>query len=157
MSEEKKENAEEIKTNEAPNEAVADKPRGPLVLVVEDDPVLSRMYSEKLTFEGFSVVNASNGEDAEKIADEEDLDVILLDIMLPRLSGTDFLARLRDKPKGKNVVVIVLTNLDQSDEKEKALSLGAKEYLVKANQTPQSVVEKIKIHLGDKAPQKSQS
>lgn len=120
---------------------------GKTILVVEDDPILSRMYSEKLAFEGFQVVNAYNGEDALTVCNEKQVDGILLDIMLPKLSGTDFLAQLRQKPSGKNTVVIVLTNLDQADEKKKATELGAKEYLVKANQTPESVVQNMRKYL----------
>lgn len=123
------------------------KASGKTILVVEDDPILSRMYSEKLAFEGFQVVNAYNGEDAIELVDEKKVDAILLDIMLPKLSGTDFLAQLRQKPVGKNTVVVVLTNLDQADEKKKAMELGAKEYLVKANQTPETVVQNIRKYI----------
>ena len=73
--------------------------------------------------------------------------IILLDIMLPRMSGTDFLEKLRQDPKGKNMPVVALTNLAEEGEKQKALKLGVKEYIVKAMQTPEQVVEKIKKYM----------
>lgn len=118
-----------------------------IILIVEDDPVLLKMYSEKFTFEGFSVLNAKDGEEALKTALSEKLDVILLDIMLPRMSGTDFLEKFRQNSKGKNVPVIALTNLTEEAEKQRALKLNVKEYLVKAMQTPEEVVEKVKANL----------
>lgn len=120
---------------------------GKVILLVEDDPVLSRMYKEKFTFEGFDVLTARDGEEALKVATEQKVDIILLDIMLPRMSGTDFLERFRKEPKGREIPVVALTNLAAQEEKEKALKLGVREYLVKAMQTPDNVVEKIKNHL----------
>lgn len=134
-------------TNDSsPTEPVT-KPEGKVILIVEDDPVLLRMYTEKFTFEGFAVLTARDGEEALKVATDGHVDIILLDIMLPKMSGTDFLERLRKEVKGNDVPVVALTNLAAQDEKEKALKLGAKEYLVKAMQTPEEVVEKIKDHL----------
>lgn len=114
------------------------------ILIVEDDPVLLKMYSEKFTFEGFEVLSAKDGEEALEVALKAPLDIILLDIMLPKMSGTDFLEKLRQTPIGKDIPVVALTNLAEEEEKEKALKLGVKEYLVKAMQTPEQVVEKIK-------------
>jgi CheY-like chemotaxis protein len=123
------------------------KAEGPLVLIVEDDPILLRMYSEKLSFEGYQVMSARDGEEALKVAIEGKPALILLDIMLPRMSGTDFLERMRQDPGAKDIPVIALTNLAE-EERQKAIKLGVKEYLVKAMQTPEQVVEKIKKYLG---------
>lgn len=117
------------------------------VLIVEDDPILLRMYSEKFNFEGFKVLTAKDGQEALDVALKSAIDIVLLDIMLPRMSGTDFLDRLRQGPKGKDIPVVVLTNLAEESEKQRAIKLGVKEYLVKAMQTPDEVVEKIKKHL----------
>lgn len=117
------------------------------ILIVEDDPVLLKMYSEKFTFEGFSVLNARDGEEALKVATTSQADIILLDIMLPKMSGTDFLEKFRASPGGKDVPVLALTNLAEEEEKQKALGLGVKEYLVKAMQTPEQVVEKVKKYI----------
>ena len=118
-----------------------------VILIVEDDPVLLRMYTEKFTFEGFKVLNAHDGEEALTISSQGKIDIILLDIMLPKMSGTDFLERFRQTPDGKEVPVLALTNLTEQEEKDKALKLGVKEFLIKAMQTPEQVVEKIKSHL----------
>lgn len=117
------------------------------ILIVEDDPVLLKMYSEKFSFEGFKVLNAKDGQEALDVTKEEKVDVILLDIMLPRMSGTDFLEKYRQTAKGKETPVIALTNLTEEAEKQRALKLGVKAYLVKAMQTPEEVVEKIKANL----------
>jgi two-component system phosphate regulon response regulator PhoB len=119
----------------------------PIILIVEDDPVLLKMYSEKLGFEGFKVLNAKDGEEALSVSESEPLNIILLDIMLPRMSGTDFLEKFRLTPKGKDVPVVALTNLAEDAEKQRALRLGVKEYLVKAMQTPEQVVQTIKKYI----------
>jgi CheY-like chemotaxis protein len=118
------------------------------ILIVEDDPVLLKMYTEKFNFEGFRVLNAKDGEEALKVSTSgEKIDIILLDIMLPRMSGTDFLENLRKHKGGEDIPVVALTNLAEEEEKQRALKLGVKEYLVKAMQTPEQVVEKIKTYL----------
>lgn len=117
------------------------------VLIVDDDPVLLKMYSEKFAFEGFKVITARDGEEALQITSSNLPDTILLDIMLPKMSGTDFLARLRQTDKGKNVPVIALSNLTEAGEREKAIKLGVKEYLAKAMQTPEQVVEVVKKYI----------
>jgi len=118
-----------------------------IILIVEDDPILSKMYREKFTFEGFSVLTARDGEEGLKMALEEKVDLILLDIMLPKMSGVDLLEKLRQDPKGKVLPVIALTNLAQQEEKKKSQDLGIKDYLVKAMQTPEEVVNKVKEYL----------
>lgn len=120
-----------------------------VILVVEDDPVLLKMYTEKFNFEGFKVLNARNGDEALKVSLGNKVDIVLLDIMLPRVSGTDYLMKLRQDPRGRTIPVVALTNLAEETERQKALELGVKEYLVKAMQTPEQVVEKIKKYLAD--------
>ena len=120
----------------------------PTILIVEDDPVLSKMYSEKFKFEGFKVITAANGEDGLKLAiSGEKLDMILLDLMLPRLSGSELLAKLRLDTKRADTKVIALTNLAEQEEKKKMKELGVLDYLIKAMQTPEEVVKKVKSHL----------
>lgn len=117
------------------------------ILIVEDDPILSRMYSEKFGHEGFGVKVAKDGQEALDMASEDGIDIILLDIMLPKMSGTDFLKEFRESSHGKSIPVIALTNLAEEEEKQKAIELGVKEYLVKAMQTPEQVVDKIKKYI----------
>jgi DNA-binding response OmpR family regulator len=129
------------------SEDQAKAPRGPVIFLVEDDPLLVKMYTSKLTSEGFQVLTAQDGEQALEIAQKEKIDLIVLDIMMPKLSGLDFLAKLRQTPRGKDTPVIVLTNLTQKEETRKALDLGVKEYLVKADHTPRELIAKIREHL----------
>lgn len=116
----------------------------PVVLVIEDDPILTKMYTEKLTSEGFKVIAAADGETGLEMALKNKVDVILLDIMLPRISGTDLLEKLRQDERGKNMPVVALTNLADPTERDRATKLGVKAYLVKAMQSPQQVVDTIK-------------
>ena len=120
-----------------------------VILIVEDDPVLLKMYTEKFMFEGFGVLNAKDGEEAQKIIISQPPDIVLLDIMLPRMSGTDLLEKLKSDSKDEvhEIPVVVLTNLAEEEERQRALKLGIKEYLVKAMQTPEQVVATIKKHL----------
>jgi len=129
------------------NDQLAKDSQAKIILIVEDDPVLLKMYSEKFNFEGFEVLNAHDGEEALKVALENKVGIILLDIMLPRMSGTDFLEKYRQDPRGKNTPVVALTNLAEEAERQRALKLGVKEYIVKAMQTPEQVVEKIKKYI----------
>lgn len=120
----------------------------PRILIVEDDPILGRMYSEKFKSEGYAVTSAQDGESGLKKALEGNIDVILLDVMLPRMSGIDLLEELRKDSSGKNINVIALTNLADQSEKDRAIALGVNDYLVKAMQTPEQVVQKVNGLLG---------
>ncbi len=119
----------------------------PTILVVEDDPILVKMYREKFTNEGFQVLSAVDGESGLDMALKNKVDIILLDVMLPRMSGIDLLKRLRENEKGRKTLVVVLTNLADPNEKQKALDLGVRDYLVKAMQNPGQVVSKVKQRL----------
>jgi len=114
------------------------------VLIVEDDLTLSKMYQQKFEIEGYRVLTAFNGETGLRMALEENVGIIILDIMLPRMDGIDFLEQLRQSKLAANIPVIALTNLAKEDQKKKAETLGVKEYLVKAMQTPEKVVEVVK-------------
>lgn len=120
----------------------------PTVLFIEDDSLLLKMYKTKFENEGFNVLSAFDGEQGLASAMGENVDLIILDIMMPRLSGLDMLAKYRQDPKGKHVPVIILTNLTREEEMKKAKELGVKEFIVKADYTPSEVVGKIKEYLG---------
>ena len=117
------------------------------ILLIEDDPLLVKMYMAKFETEGFEVKSAEDGEEGLKMALMGWADIILLDIMMPKLSGTDMLSKLRQDQKGKDIPVLVLSNLSQQEEAKRALSLGVKEYLIKADYTPSQIVDKIKKYL----------
>lgn len=114
------------------------------ILLVEDDAFLAGMYVTKLNLEDFEVRLASDGEKGLKLAQEETPDIVLLDIVLPKMSGFDVLKDLKADKKTKNVPVILLTNLGQRDDVKKGLDLGAVDYLIKAHFMPSEVVDKIK-------------
>lgn len=118
------------------------------ILLVEDDPTLSDLYEEFLSSEGFKVLKARDFEQGLNLALQGDVALILLDIMLAaNTSGLDLLKNLRENDKGKNIPVVMLTNIAKDKERDLALKLGAKEYLVKAAQSPKEVVEIVKKYI----------
>lgn len=123
---------------------------GPLLFLAEDDPLLTKMYSAKFAKEGFRLLTAGDGQAAYDTITKNKPDFLILDVMMPKLSGLELLEKLRQDPGYKSIPVMMLTNLTQKEEAQKALDLGAKEYLIKANLTPSQVVEKVKLHLRDK-------
>jgi DNA-binding response OmpR family regulator len=120
------------------------------VLLVEDERMLAEMYATKFTMEGYEVVKAFDGAEGLAAAKESDPDIILLDIIMPKLDGFAVLKELRADPKLKSVPVVLLTNLGQDDDVSKGKKLGATDYFVKADHTPAEVVEKVKQTLGGK-------
>lgn len=126
---------------------VDDKKDSPVLLLIEDDPLIDKMYQAKFTKEGFNVLVAKDGVEGLDLALESRPDIVILDIMMPRLSGIDLLEKLRADPKGKDIPVVILTNLAEKEEEERARKLGVEEYLVKANVTPGAIVDKIKKYL----------
>lgn len=117
------------------------------ILLVEDDNFIIDIYITKLKEVGFSVQSAVNGEDAIAKIKQSRPDLVLLDIVLPQVTGFEFLQEIKSMPELKNVPVIVLSNLGQKKEVEKGLSLGAAKYLIKAHYTPTEVVEEIRAVL----------
>lgn len=115
------------------------------ILLVEDEPFLQGMYQTKLKLENFDVMAASDGEEALKVFKDNNFDLILLDIMMPKLNGFEVLKAIRKDANSTKaaVPVIMLTNLGQKSDIEQGLLLGANDYIVKANFTPAEVVEKI--------------
>ena len=118
------------------------------ILLVEDDQALAKVYVSRLELEGFEVKHVSNGEVALSTALEFKPDLIVLDAMMPQISGFDVLDILRNTPETMNVRVIMLTALSQAKDKEMAEKLGADDYLVKSQVVIGDVVERIKHHLG---------
>lgn len=114
------------------------------ILLIEDDPFLLSMYNTKFEMENFKVVTADDGEKGLKLAQKEAPDIILLDIMLPKMDGFGVLRALRADEKMKRIPVILLTNLSQKEKVKEGLALGADDYLIKAHFMPSEVVEKIK-------------
>jgi two-component system phosphate regulon response regulator PhoB len=117
------------------------------ILMVEDDDGLAAVYQARLEAEGFEVKRVPNGEDALSAAVEYRPELILLDVMMPKISGFDVLDILRNTPETVNIKIVMLTALSQPKDKEKAEQLGADDYLVKSQVVIADVVDRIKHHL----------
>ena len=118
------------------------------ILLVEDDASLAAVYRARLELEGFDIKEVHNGEDALSAAVSYRPDLILLDVMMPKISGFDVLDILRNTPDTTNVRVIMLTALSQPKDKERAEQLGADDYFVKSQVVIGDVVERVRHHLG---------
>ena len=118
------------------------------ILIVEDDKFLRDLLKAKLEKDSnFSVVSAIDGEEGIKKIEEEKPDIVLLDLILPNMDGFDVLENIKGNPNISKTKVIVLSNLGQEEDLEKAISLGAKDYLVKAHFTLDEIIVKIKKYL----------
>lgn len=117
------------------------------ILLVEDDAALANVYKMRLEAEGFDVRHVANGEEALASAVSYKPDLILLDVMMPQVSGFDVLDILRNTPETTNVKIIMLTALSQDTDKERAQSLGVDDYLVKSQVVIADVMDRIKHHL----------
>ncbi len=120
------------------------------VMLVEDDSFLRDICAKKLSKEGFEVYEAIDGEEALKIVDKVKPDIVLLDIILPAIDGFEVLEKIRSNPnpETQKVPIIMLSNLGQKDDIEKALKIGANDYLVKAHFNTEEIIDKIKKELG---------
>ncbi len=118
------------------------------ILLVEDDTALAAVYKSRLELEGFEIREVNNGEEALSAAVQFKPDLVLLDAMMPKISGFDVLDILRNTPETSNTRVIMLTALSQPKDKERAESLGVDDYLVKSQVVIGDVVERIRYHLG---------
>lgn len=119
------------------------------ILLVEDDDALANVYVTRLEVEGFDVRRVNNGEEALAAALNYHPDLVLLDVMMPKVSGFDVLDILRNTPETANLKIIMLTALSQDSDKDRASKLGVDDYLVKSEVVIADVVERIRHHLGD--------
>lgn len=114
------------------------------ILLVEDDPLITEIYTTKLKESDFEVVAVSDGKSAFKKLKENQFDLVVLDLVLPELTGFELLTKIRKDSKLKNIKVLILSNLGQKSDIEQGQKLGASKYLIKANFTPSEVVEEIR-------------
>ena len=135
---------------EAPQKPAADEPgkHPKRILLVEDDNSLANVYMTRLQAEGFDVRHVSDGEEALANARTYKPDLVLLDVMMPKVSGFDVLDILRNTPETANLKVVMLTALSQQSDQDRAKSLGADDYLVKSQVVISDVVDRIRHHLG---------
>ncbi|MDO5480104.1 MAG: response regulator [Candidatus Saccharibacteria bacterium] len=122
------------------------------IMVVEDDAALREIYSIRITAEGYEVVSAGDGEEALAVAVKEKPDLILSDVMMPKISGFDMLDILRNTPETANIHVIMMTALSADDQRARGERLGCDRYLVKSQVGIEDVVNAIHEVLGDKQP-----
>lgn len=120
------------------------------LLLVEDDNFLINIYKTKFEMEGFKVAIADNGESGLTQVKKKKPDLVLLDILLPKMDGFTVLEHLKKNATTKNIPVILLTNLGQKDDVERGLNLGAEDYLIKAHFRPSETVSKVKKVLSKK-------
>jgi CheY-like chemotaxis protein len=119
------------------------------VMLVEDDNNLREIYEARLAAEGYEIVSAHDGEEALALAVKELPDLIISDIMMPKISGFDMLDILRSTPETKDTKVVMMTALSQAEDKERADKLGADRYLVKSQVTLEDIIRVTKELLGD--------
>jgi DNA-binding response OmpR family regulator len=114
------------------------------ILFVEDESSLQKTFGEILRQEGYEMISALDGETGLRLAKEKKPDLILLDLILPKMNGFDALEKIKEDPEIKGIPVIVLTNLERMADVDRAIELGATTYLVKAQYNLEEIVEKIK-------------
>lgn len=117
------------------------------VAIVEDDQAIAMMYRMKFESEGYDVETAANGKLGLALAEEMKPDIILLDLMMPEMTGEEMLEALRATTWGKDIKVIILTNSGQEQAPPKIKELGVEAYIVKAEMTPRQVAELVKSKL----------
>lgn len=120
------------------------------VMIAEDDDSLREIYSIRLTAEGYTVVSARDGEEALAVAVRERPDLIVSDVMMPKISGFDMLDILRSTPGMDATKVIMMTALSSEDERQRGEALGANRYLVKSQVGIEDVVNAVHEVLGDR-------
>jgi DNA-binding response OmpR family regulator len=118
------------------------------LLLVEDDKILQELYSERFIAAGFTVVQALDGMQAlDLLNNHPEIQLVLLDVMLPKLSGYDVLAQMKRSPQWKNIPVIIVSALADIDDQARGLQLGATDYITKGEMLPGAVIEKIKQYV----------
>ena len=118
------------------------------ILLVEDDEVLASVYRARLEMEGFEVEEVHDGEKALSVAINFRPDLILLDVMMPKINGFDVLDILKNTPETMNMRIIMLTALSQEADRDRAEKLEVDDYLVKSQVVIADVIERVKHHLG---------
>ncbi|MCH7551795.1 response regulator [Patescibacteria group bacterium] len=119
------------------------------ILFIEDEGTLQKTLGDVLSKEGYKILAALDGEVGARLAKEKTPDLILLDLVLPKMTGLEVLKQLRGDEETKDIPVIVLTNSEDMQDIQQVMDLGATTYLVKSNYELQEVVQKIKTALGE--------
>jgi CheY-like chemotaxis protein len=120
---------------------------GKRILVVEDTELLRRMYKDRLVQDGYEVEDAGDGIAALTLLRDRPFDLVLLDLIMPRMGGIQVLEAVKLDPRTQSIPVVVLTNLGEEETIERAVSLGAVDYLIKNETRPADVSDKVKLVL----------
>lgn len=117
------------------------------VAIIEDDQAISQMYRFKFEAEGYTVNTAENGKLGLALAENMKPDIILLDLMMPEMTGDEMLEKLRATDWGKDIKVIILTNMGEQEIPAKVKELGVTDVILKADMTPRQVADIVRVHL----------
>lgn len=117
------------------------------IAIIEDDLAIQQMYRMKFESEGFTVETADNGKGGLELVEHLQPDIILLDLMMPIMTGPEMLEELRGKDWGKDTPVIILTNMGKEEAPKQLEELDIKSFIVKAEMTPKQVVSQVKALL----------
>lgn len=117
------------------------------IAIIEDDQAISQMYRIKFEAEGFQVETAENGKLGLELTEHMKPDIILLDLMMPEMNGDEMLEKMRATDWGKDITVIILTNMGEQEAPEKVKQLNVRRFIVKAEMTPRQVAEMVKAEL----------
>ncbi|OGI78611.1 hypothetical protein A3C57_00020 [Candidatus Nomurabacteria bacterium RIFCSPHIGHO2_02_FULL_33_12] len=118
------------------------------ILIVEDDTFIQELTGKKLEKAGYTVIMVQNGQDAIKAAEEEDLDLVICDLVIPHVDGFEVITKLRGLEKSKNLPIVVFSNLADGDALGKATAAGATKFLIKANFSLSDVVNEVENLIG---------
>lgn len=117
------------------------------IAIIEDDAAIAQMYRMKFEAEGFTVETAENGKLGLALAEEMQPDIILLDLMMPEMNGDEMLTKMRNTEWGKDIKVIILTNMGEQEAPATIKDLGVNAFIVKADMTPRQVAELVQSQL----------
>lgn len=116
----------------------------PKILLIEDDPDQVLMYGTKFEISGFEVITSQKGKRGIEMAESQQPDLIVLDIVMPDIDGVEILGQLKKSPRTKDIKVVMLTNIDKEKTARKTVKMGAKDYIVKTEQEPGCVVKTLR-------------
>lgn len=119
----------------------------PKIAIVEDDQAISQMYRIKFEADGYEVETAENGKLGLQLAESMKPDIVLLDLMMPEMTGDEMLAAMRKTPWGKKIKVIILTNMGEQEVPEVVKTMDVSAFIVKSDMTPRQVAELVKTKL----------
>ncbi|MDO8265990.1 MAG: response regulator [Candidatus Saccharibacteria bacterium] len=117
------------------------------IAIIEDDVAISQMYRIKFEAEGYIVETAENGKLGLELVEEMKPDIVLLDLMMPEMSGDEMLQKMRATEWGRDIKVIILTNMGESEAPDSIKQLNVRAFILKANMTPRQVAELVKEQL----------